>query len=176
MQYNKVMKYLKYKKHLFIFLLLSLFAVTAFPVFAQPFPQQYPPPYKPHPKRDFFPPLDDNQIFLLMGIRISPNFDNLVVADFMFNKILDPTSVSDLIILIDEKPLETNKVLFSKDGRIARIFIKDPADCFSMRISGFKSSNGETMQPVFIDNVTDSTDFYYSREKIWKNRREKYKL
>ena len=173
------MKYWLNRKLIFLFLILSVFTVMDFSLSAQPFPPPFPPdlpPMAPCPKRDFFPPEDDNSEFLLKGIRISPNHDNHIIMSFLFNKVIDPVSISELTILINGEPIKTDDIIFSKDGRKVRIFLNNIEGSFSINISGLKACNNETMQPVFIDSITEASDMYLSKDNIWKKHKPKYNL
>jgi len=170
MRYNNDMKYSGFKSFIFIFLFFPLFSTLTLRA------EGFMPPHKPYPKRDFFPPEEDNSIFLLRGIRTSPNCKNIVIVDFLFNKIVDPASISELKILINNEALEEQKILFSKDGRKVRIFITDSADSFAIDISGLKAWTGEIMQPVYIENITEASDYYLNKEYVWKKRKPKCRL
>ena len=176
------MKYLAKKKLIFSFLiffgLAADFSLTAedFPLPPPPPPPHYPAPMPPYLKRDFFPPEDDDSAFLLKGIRISTYQENVLVMKFLFNKVLDPISISNLKIQINEKPIQAEEIIFSKDGRKIRIILKDINEPFSLNISGLKACNGECMETVFIEGITNSSDYYFSRENIWKKHKQKCSL
>ncbi len=184
MRYNRGMKYQAKRRLIFSFLIFFVFITAEFSLNAQNFPLPPPPPPKdsyhgplpPYLKRDFFPPEDDDSAFLLKGIRISPKHENVIVLKFLFNKVLDPLSISDLKIYINKKTIKTEEIVFSKDGRKIRIFLKEIDEPFSLNISGLKACNGECMQTVLIEEMTYDSVYYFSKDNVWKKHNPKSNL
>lgn len=67
--------------------------------------------------------------------------------DIYFTAAVDPRSVSGNSIYIDNSPAGSSvKVTFNRDGTQARVIIKKGLP-FTIKISGVKSYDGNTVQP-----------------------------
>lgn len=155
---------MKFLKRFFLSILFLSPFVGLYAKDPPPDPASNPPPPPPREgplKRGGGFPEDDSDPFKLIYLKTFTNEDSLFLV-FCFNKAIEPSSIDDATILVDDEPVETENITFSRDGHKFRIETELDED-FSIIIEGVKARRGFVLPQTEMDNIT--CDTIYKRDK-----------
>lgn len=104
--------------------------------------------------------------FSVIGVKsqISQSNKELLVITVYLNESIDTESVAEKNIFINDTPLSSAKILFSKRGRSFSFLIHNSKKDFTIRLGSIKNSEGQQTKPIQLHEFSENTFWKFSRE------------
>ena len=114
-------------------------------------------------------PSENSSHFRLVEIQTASSGDGALSVNLVFNRQINPSSVSAACFSVNGKVISGTKFKFSKDGMSVHVKISFNEELRSISVKDIKSYNGSKMLDENINNIEKNGRYRFSKElKKWK--------